>query len=77
MAWLRCDTPEQAVAWLDRELDLAAAEMRYEVVTSGLDDAQQSAAMQLAYVHLDRARERGLAEIEKAFARLERERTLH
>ena len=73
--WMRCDTHAQAIEWLDQELDRAADEAHELMVCEGFDENQRYAGMQKVYACLDRARLRGLAEIDRAFACLHA--TLH
>jgi hypothetical protein len=66
--WVRCSTREQAIGWLDQQLDRAANEAHDTLVREGLGEEEQAAGMEKVYAALDRAREFGLAEIERAFA---------
>ena len=56
-----CDTREQAIAWLDEELDRTLDKMRHDMADANIPEDMQDAALQLVFTHMDKARERGLA----------------
>jgi hypothetical protein len=67
--WVRCDTREQAEAWLNEQLENTLDQAHYDMIHAGLTEDQISDGIQAVYRICDQARERGLAEIDKAFQR--------
>jgi hypothetical protein len=66
--WVRLDSREQALRWLDQQLNEARHVMSFEVLAEGFSPALTEVAMQRLDAVLDRAHQRGLAEIDAAFS---------